>query len=283
MFDELKNSPTVSEVGPVDSLTIEHRQVGLDGPDKSTTFDQSVLVEEPLAMRIDGQTYSVVMRTPGDEIPHLVGFCLGEGLIDSKKDIETAALCDDGSANVATMTLTKDRRRKVAELLNRRGFLSQTSCGICGKEIVDEIFVDLEPPVDDFVFSAERAVSLLDKLPKWQHLRPQTKSSHASVIFSERLEVLARGEDVGRHNALDKAIGRALLDDNLDKARIALLSSRVSFEMVQKVARAGIPMILALSRPTRLAIEIASRLKMTVANLEGDNGLYIYCGRHRLL
>jgi FdhD protein len=113
-------------------------------------------------------------------------------------------------------------------------------------------------------------------------MRKKTRASHAAVLYTPDLDLLSVAEDVGRHNAVDKAIGKLFLEGKLEKALLLILSSRISYELVQKAARARIPIILALSRPTSLAVELASKLNMTLACLAEDSGLYIFCGEHRM-
>lgn len=122
----------------------------------------------------------------------------------------------------------------------------------------------------------------LENLSAQQSLRRVTKASHAAVLYNARYELLSVAEDVGRHNALDKAIGKTLLDKTLESAALAILSSRISYELVQKAARARIPAIFALSRPTALAVDLAAQLNMTLATWVDGEGLYVFCGAHRL-
>jgi FdhD protein len=238
--------------------------------------------EEPLSIRLEGKPYSVIMRTPGDEKAHAAGFCLGEGIIDAMDDVTSIAFCDGEDTNVIAVTLTPARRKKIPETLDRRGYISQTSCGICGKELVKELYQIIEPVADNSPVDAQKACACLENLTSQQSLRRETKASHAAVLYDSNYDVLSVAEDVGRHNALDKAIGKALLEETLDSAALAILSSRISYELVQKAARARIPAIFALSRPTGLAVDLAAQLNMTLATLIDDEGLYIFCGAHRL-
>lgn len=238
--------------------------------------------EEPLSIRIQGRPYSVVMRTPGEEIAHVAGFCLAEGIVDSADDFKTLAFCDGADTNVVTVTLTPKRAKAVSDLLERKGFISQTSCGLCGKELIRDINQAIRPLSHKTKIDINKALLCLESLPAHQPLRKETHSSHAAAIFTSGCKLLAAAEDVGRHNALDKAIGKLLLDKQLGKASFLVLSSRVSFELVQKAARAAIPIILAVSRPTDLAVKLATELNITIACLSRDGGLFIYCGENRL-
>jgi FdhD protein len=128
-----------------------------------------------------------------------------------------------------------------------------------------------------------KALTCLEALPNIQPLRKQTLASHAAAIYGSDLELLTVAEDVGRHNALDKAIGKVFLGHQLDQAELLILSSRISYELVQKAARARIPIILAHSRPTALAVDLAANLNITLASMDEDNvGLYVFCGERRL-
>ena len=250
---------------------------------KGNTYSKHRLIgEEPLSIRVEGKPYSVVMRTPGDELAHAAGFCLAEGIVDTPDEVNTISCCEGDDSNVVTITLSKSRRDKIVDILDRRGFISQTSCGICGKEIVKDLYQMIQPVEDNTRMNAGLALECLENLPQHQPLRDKTRASHAAALYSSNFKLLSVAEDVGRHNALDKAIGRLFLDRRLDEAVLLTLSSRISYELVQKAARARIQVILAFSRPTSLAVELASELKMTLACLADHTGLYIFCGEHRL-
>ena len=253
-----------------------------DNRSKSATH-QKLLAEEPLSIRIEGKPYAVVMRTPGDEIAHVAGFCLTEGIIDTPDDLTSIGFCEDDDTNVITVTLTPSRREQISDILDRRGFISQTSCGLCGKELVKDLYQIIKPLEADHPIDIKKALTCLEALPDLQPLRKQTLASHAAAIYGSDLALLTVAEDVGRHNALDKAIGKVFLSHQLDRAELLILSSRISYELVQKSARARIPVILAHSRPTALAIDLAANLNMTVASLDdNDAGLYVFCGEQRL-
>ena len=259
-----------------------HKLIHWDNGSK-TSKQQSLLREEPLSIRVEGNPYAVVMRTPGDEIAHVAGFCLTEGIIDSPDDLTSIGFCADDDTNVVTVTLTPSRREKISEILDRRGFISQSSCGLCGKELVKDLFQIIKPLESNRPIEMKKALYCLQKLTNVQPLRQQTLAAHAAAIYGSDLELLTVAEDVGRHNALDKAIGKIFLSRNLKQAGILILSSRISYELVQKSARARIPIILAHSRPTALAVELAASLNMTLASLDdNDAGLYVFCGEQRL-
>jgi FdhD protein len=247
-------------------------------------MQKSLLREEPLSIRVEGNPYAVVMRTPGDEIAHVAGFCLTEGIIDTPDDLTSIGFCDDDDTNVVTVTLTPSRRKKISEILDRRGFISQSSCGLCGKELVKDLFQIIKPVESKRPVEIKNALACLEELSKLQPLRQQTLAAHAAAIYGSDQKLLIAAEDVGRHNALDKAIGKMFINRRLEQAELLILSSRISYELVQKSARARIPIILAHSRPTALAVELAASLNITVASLDdNDAGLYVFCGEQRLV
>lgn len=245
--------------------------------------DVDVLVEAPLSIRIDGNAYAVIMRTPGEERFHAAGFCLGEGIVDKAEEISSIGLCDHEETNVVTVTLAPERRCQIPDILKRKTYISQTSCGICGKELIDDLRQALTPFPPGPDLSMEAVMACFNGFPKYQDLRISTKASHAAAIYNEHYELMSISEDVGRHNALDKAIGRLFLDGGLDSACLTILSSRISFELVQKAARAGIATIIGYSRPTMLALELADRLGMTLVCGNKKSGFFLFTHPNRFI
>lgn len=245
--------------------------------------DHELIQEEPLLIRVEDKPYSVVMRTPGDEIPHAAGFCLGEGLADNRNDFAAIGFCRDLDPNVVEVRLKPERREKISDILERRGFISQTSCGICGKEMVKDLYQIMTPVDHHIQVDIDKIFVCIDRLSKNQVYYDRTRGSHAAMLFDSRLDTLSFAEDVGRHNALDKAIGKVLLDGNLRDAAMAVLSSRISYELVQKSARARLPIIVSKSRPTALAVEMGKSLDMTLACSSEESELIVFCGQKRII
>jgi len=245
--------------------------------------DEQLILEEPLSMRIEGNAYAVVMRTPGDEINHAAGFFLSEGLVSHPDDFTTIGYCTEDGVNVVTATLKPQRRKKVENLLDRRGFVSQTSCGICGKELIKDIHQIVQPVSQALHISYQDLGDCVKRLTDQQSLYHSTHGAHAALILDSQLMPLAFAEDVGRHNALDKAIGQAFMHSQLQQSRLAVLSSRISYELVQKAARARLEMIVALSRPTSLAVDLAAQLKMTLVVRRRNGLVTVFCGKNRIL
>ena len=249
---------------------------------ESREGDHALIKEEPLLIRVDGKPYSVVMRTPGDEIPHAAGFCLGEGLIENQDDFVAVGFCEDRDQNVVDVRLKTERRSKIPEILERRGFVSQTSCGICGKEMIEDLYSTLIPAEKDVQIDTDDIFACIDKLSENQAYYSTTRGSHAAMLVSSGLDILSFAEDVGRHNALDKAIGKLVLEGNLTEAAIVILSSRISYELVQKAARARLPIMVSESRPTGLAVEMGQALNMTLACTAKESELLIFSGEKRI-
>lgn len=247
----------------------------------SRLCDQELIREEPLSFRVEGRPYVVVMRTPGEEIYHAAGFCLAEGLVNRPEDFTTIGLCKDTDANVVTVTLSPEARERASGLLERRGFVSQTSCGICGKELIEDLHQILKPIPDKTRISIKQAMECVGHLTRSQRLYKHTGGAHAAMLFDSRLEPLAVAEDVGRHNALDKAIGKAFMDGKIETALLGVMSSRISYELVQKAARAGLAILVGMSRPTSMAVDLGERLNMTIAWRGKKKGFGIYCGKQR--
>ena len=248
---------------------LNHQVVFIDK--KNTISVQHKLInEKALSILVQGRPYCVIMRTPGDELQHVAGFCLYKKLIDIPDDLTSLSFKDDTDTNIVAITLSESRKEKISHLLEKQD-MAQTDCCSCEKDIMtDETSIDVKS-----------AINCLGELSNHQPLRSDTHAAHAAALYSSDFELLSVAEDVGRHNAVDKAIGKLFLDNTLSRAYLLILSSRISYELVQKAARAKISVILAMSRPTSLAVKLATKLNMTLACLANGSGLYIFCGKHR--
>ncbi len=247
------------------------------------TSQHDLIGEEPLLIRIEHRPYSVVMRTPGEEIVHAAGFCLAEGIVDRIEDFASIGYCEDMDPNVVDIRLQPTRREQISSVLDRRSFISQTSCGICGKEMIEEVCQSLTPIMDNTQINLGAAIQAIEHLHRVQQWYKKTRGSHGAMLLDLQLYPLSIAEDVGRHNALDKAIGMLLMKKKLTDARIGVLSSRISYEMVQKAARARLPILLSASRPTAMAVQLGKILNMTLACAARKSELIIFCGENRIL
>lgn len=243
--------------------------------------EDDLAVEEPLEIVIDDAAYAVTMRLPGDDAALAAGFCLSEGVIAGAGDIASIEPCptDPGRIHVRT----RPNPAWTAARPERRGFLSRSSCGLCGKEKLADIHADIRPvagwtPLDADAVLARKADFEARKL-----VFPRTGATHSAALYGRDGRCLGFAEDVGRHNALDKAVGQALLAGALSAAHLALVSSRLSFEMVQKAAAAGIEILAGVSAATTLAAHFAESWNMTLVGFlrRGRMNVYARPGRIR--
>jgi FdhD protein len=236
-----------------------------------------LVTEEPMEIRLHGpgqepEPLVVTMRTPGHDFDLAVGFCITEGVIDSAADVATVAYClpDDGvqQYNIVTIRL----RRPVDLAAHHRGFAANASCGLCGKATLEQVEIACGPVGPGPSVGRSALVTLPDRLRRAQAVFDATGGLHAAACFGTGGELTVLREDVGRHNAVDKVVGHAALEGRLPLAdQLLLVSGRMSFEIVQKAAVAGIPILCAVSAPSSLAVEAADRLGQTVVGfLRGD-------------
>ena len=226
-----------------------------------------VAVEEPLEIRIGGTPVAVTMRTPGHDEELALGFCLSEGLRPA-----AARVPDDLAAN----TVEVDAPGADAGRL-QRSFYTSSSCGVCGKGALESVAVEA-PRVDgDLRLAAALVGSLPDRLREAQAAFAVTGGLHATGLFTADGELVCLREDVGRHNAFDKVVGRAFLDGLLPlSASVLCVSGRLSFELVQKAAVAGCPVLVAVGAPSSLAVELAADRGITVCGFVRDGRLNVY-------
>jgi len=246
--------------------------MSLTRPVSHDGVSDEVAIEEPLEIRVDGAPLAVTMRTPGHDEELALGFLYGEGLIDGPR---AAGLTDDLAANIVEVTgpLTRDP--------SARSFYTTSSCGVCGKGALEEVAIhapDLPPGP-----TISRA--LLADLP--ERLRQpgfeRTGGLHATGRFTPEGELLCVREDVGRHNAMDKVIGRALLDGGLPlHGDVLCVSGRLSFELVQKAAVAGAPILVGVGAPTSLAVSLAEDRGLTLAGFARRGGVNVYTRPERV-
>jgi FdhD protein len=250
-----------------------------------------VAVEEPLEIRAEGPeqapvAIAVTMRTPGHDAELAAGFLFTEGLVaargDLGKPVVRELLVEGGANNVVTVrvTATFDAERL------KRNFYATSSCGICGKASLDHLHATA-PAAVDRASGVRVARALLTSLPaklrEEQKLFAMTGGLHATGIFDAEGRLLVTREDVGRHNAMDKAIGHMLLADRVPLTEnIVVVSGRLSFELVQKAAMAGAPLLCAVSAPSTLAIDAARRLGITLVGFMRGDSFNVYAHPERV-
>ncbi|MGB8166026.1 MAG: formate dehydrogenase accessory sulfurtransferase FdhD [Chthoniobacteraceae bacterium] len=255
-----------------------------DGRLGGVTTD-AVAVEEPLELRVEGRSIAVIMRTPGHDRELAAGFLLTEGLIKSAKDLFDITSCvapgGAGKGNAVDAALARPDAADLDKLT--RHVFTSSSCGVCSKATIESVIKRRKPLDDDLRISARLLLSLPKKLAAAQEDFKTTGGLHACALFDAKGKLLAAREDVGRHNALDKLIGWALLEHRTPlHGHVVLLSGRVSFEMMQKSHAAGIPVVAAISAPTSLAVEFAQESAQTLAGFVRGRTLNIYAGAERV-
>jgi FdhD protein len=235
-------------------------------------LEDVVAIEEPLEIRVDGAPLAVTMRTPGDDEELSLGFLYGEGLIDGPRP---AGLTDDLANNTIEVTgpLTRDP--------GARSFYTTSSCGVCGKGALEEVAVHSEPVTGGPVIARELAMDLPSRLQ--QPTFASTGGTHATGLFTAGGELVLTREDVGRHNAMDKVIGHALRAGLLPlHDHVLCVSGRLSFELVQKAAVAGAPILIGVGAPSSLAIELAADRGLTLCGFARRGRLNVYTGPERI-
>jgi FdhD protein len=258
----------------------ERGVLGAEGPDE-------VVVEEPLEIRVAGDPLAITMRTPGHDEDLALGFLFSEGVVTDVSDVGSIAHCgrpgDEGFGHTIDVLpgpgVALDPERLTT---SRRGTLTTAACGVCGRVTVDDLLARVGKlpmgravPID----VVRRSTSLLreDQLNF-----ERTGGVHAAAALDQAGEVLTFAEDVGRHNAVDKVVGALLRTRRRDAARVLVVSGRVSFEIVQKAAVAGIAIVSAVSAPTSLAVDVAERLGLTLCGFVRDGRLNVYAHPERL-
>jgi len=239
-------------------------------------------VEEPLEIRVEDKPLIVTMRTPGDDIDLAAGFLFTEGLLAGLEDVHEIRMCDE---NVAAVTLRPGCALASGPAAAARNFLSTSACGVCGKDSIEAIRVrsTFDVAADPVQVSPAVLAALPDRLRDAQRVFSRTGGLHAAGLFTASGELLVVREDVGRHNAVDKIVGWALLNAKLPLTGCALLvSGRASFELVQKAVLAGIPLLAAVSAPSSLAAELADEAGLTLIGFLRGPSMNVYTGAHRV-
>ncbi len=235
-------------------------------------LEDEVAVEEPLEIRVDGAPLAVTMRTPGEDEELALGFLHGEGLIDRAHPAGPPADLAGNTIEVAGPLLRAP---------GTRSFYTSSSCGVCGKGALEEVAVHAERLPDGPVLARELLISLPDRLR--QPTFERTGGLHATGLFTESGGLLHVREDVGRHNAMDKVLGRALLDGLLPlHGHVLCVSGRLSFELVQKAAVAGAPVLVGVGAPSSLAVSLAADRNMTLAGFARAGRVNVYTGVERV-
>lgn len=273
---------------PMGRVTARRPVVRLAAGDERRRPD-TLVVEEPLEIRVDGRPVSVTMRTPGDDFDLVTGFCLTEGLLDEPAQLAGLRYCAgaavDGANtyNVVEVVRTPGAPPLGAEV--SRSFYTTSSCGVCGKASIEAIRTRSRYVVADDPLQVTPALlsRLPDALRAAQQVFERTGGLHAAGLFGAGGELLAVREDVGRHNAVDKVVGWAARAGRLPlRGHVLLVSGRASFELTQKALMAGLPVLAAVSAPSTLAVDLAAEAGLTLVGFLRGETMNVYSGVHRV-
>ena len=242
------------------------------GPDE-------VVVEEPLEIRLDGHLVATTMRTPGHDYELAVGFCAGDGLLGDASVLGVRYCGEGPAAEFEYNVVTVETGGRAPVPTPRVGNVS-SSCGLCGTSTLTEMATRLAPVRAEVEFRAEAIAKVVATIGERQEMFARTGGLHAAAVFDEVGTIEDVREDIGRHNAVDKVVGRRILDGATDAAARGLyVSGRASFEMVQKAWAAGFGTVVAVSAPSALAIDAARAADMTLVGFARDDRLNLYTGR----
>lgn len=268
----------------------ERRRVLRIRDGEPSTRPDTLVAEEPMEIRLNGRPLAVTMRTPGDDFALAAGFLVSEGVLSRAPDVANIVYCagagQDGgnSYNVVDVRLAPDV--PLPDITLERNVYTTSSCGLCGKASLDAVRTTAAWPLDDTPpvrVTPDLLALLPDRLRAAQRVFDRTGGLHAAGLFSPEGELLDLREDVGRHNAVDKLVGRALRSGELPLSRsILLVSGRASFELAQKAVMAGIPVLASVSAPSSLAVDLATETGLTLVGFLRGGSMNVYAGDRRL-
>ncbi|MFD8870103.1 formate dehydrogenase accessory sulfurtransferase FdhD [Streptomyces sp. NPDC059590] len=252
----------------------------------------TLVAEEPLEIRLNGKPLAITMRTPGDDFALAAGFLVSEGVLGRADELANIVYCAgataDGSNTYNVVDVKLAPGVPVPDITLERNVYTTSSCGLCGKASLDAVRTTARWPVGDddnrpVRIDLETLASLPDRLRAAQRVFDRTGGLHAAALFTPEGELLDVREDVGRHNAVDKLVGRALQQGLLPlSGAVLLVSGRASFELAQKAVMAGIPVLAAVSAPSSLAVDLAAETGLTLVGFLRGASMNVYAGEHRL-
>ncbi|MFJ9081978.1 formate dehydrogenase accessory sulfurtransferase FdhD [Streptomyces sp. NPDC102384] len=255
-----------------------------------STRPDTLVAEEPLEIRLNGKPLAITMRTPGDDFPLAAGFLVSEGVLGTADDLQNIVYCagatEDGSNTYNVVDVRTTPGVELPDITLERNVYTTSSCGLCGKASLDAVRTTARFPIADAPpvrITPELLASLPDRLREAQRVFDRTGGLHAAALFDEEGRLVDIREDVGRHNAVDKLVGRALQNGELPLSRsILMVSGRASFELAQKAVMAGIPMLAAVSAPSSLAVDLAAETGLTLVGFLRGSSMNVYAGEERI-
>ncbi|MGC4030311.1 MAG: formate dehydrogenase accessory sulfurtransferase FdhD [Tepidisphaeraceae bacterium] len=247
-----------------------------------TPADDDLAAEEPLEIRARGHAVAVTMRTPGHDAELAAGFLLGEGVIRTAADVLKIEPCDrNEDGNLLNVLLAPDVYVDL-EKLTRHVFAS-SSCGLCGRATIEAIQRQFKPIDSRLAVTADALLAMPAAMRSAQSTFDRTGGLHAAGLFTPAGERVVLREDVGRHNAVDKVLGHALLNGIATNEHVLLVSGRLSFEILQKALAAGVPIVAAVSAPSSLAVDLARENRQTLVGFLREGRMNVYAGPERVI
>jgi FdhD protein len=266
---------TVSE-----EVRVERWRLGRGHIGRAQIDRDQVAVELPVAFSYNGVSHTVMLATPADLEDFALGFSLTEGILKSPHELYDCEIEERADGIVLGLTIASERFALLQD--HRRSMTGRTGCGLCGAESLQQVVRDLPPVASDLRISAEALQQAAQDLARHQGLQQETGATHAAAWIGPLGEILAVREDVGRHNALDKLIGRLSKAKTDFAAGAMLVTSRASYEMVQKTVAAGAPLLAAVSAPTALAIRQAEHWNLTLVGFLRSGSHVVYAHGRRV-
>jgi len=241
----------------------------------SKKINDALVIEAALQININKEPYTVVMRTPGDDFELIRGLLYAEDIYKAKENL-TFEIVDKRANGFSIINVTISKKLLGKGFLNKRTLLSVSSCGICGKQKLEDIAVKGKKLPNNFNFDFHKIEELFSEMKAKQDIFDLSGGSHAAALFSTNYKLLAIKEDIGRHNAVDKAIGDLLLNNSLKKANCMLVSGRVSYEIISKAFIAKIPFVIAVSACSSLAVDFAKEFGIRLIGFSRGKKATIY-------
>lgn len=261
------------------------------GAGREEQVDQLAL-EEPLEIRVAGDPIAITMRTPGEDHKLAIGFLFSEGMIKGAHDLGTVTHCgrlgEEGFGNTIDCIPASGARLELERsAVAQRGTLTTSACGVCGRLSIEDLVGACAPLSPGPILGAQLVASATSRLSEVQRIFERTGGTHAAVALDDEGRLIAGYEDVGRHNAVDKVVGALVLDGlvaGVPRSRAAVLavSGRASFEIIQKAARARIPVVASVSAASSLAVDLAERMNVTLATFVRDGRLNVFTHPERI-
>ena len=255
-----------------------------------STRPDTLVAEEPMEIRLNGRPLAITMRTPGDDFALAAGFLVSEGVVSRASDVANIVYCagatQDGRNTYNVVDVHLAPGVPLPDITLERNVYTTSSCGLCGKTSLDAVRATARWPIADTPpvrVTPDLLALLPDRLRAAQQVFDRTGGLHAAGLFSPEGDLLDLREDIGRHNAVDKVVGRALRSGELPLSRTVLLvSGRASFELAQKAVMAGIPVLAAVSAPSSLAVDLATETGLTLVGFLRSGSMNVYASKHRI-